>query len=175
MSTHSLDPVPVNAGGSGSTVLSGFPSVSFLEADRQRVSTDRSGFVPESLPDGVVLARTADDVVATLQLATEHRIPVVPRGAGTGLAAASSSRAGELVLDVSGMNRILRIEKNKEGTCPQILLSFDGRHQTFAPAKRDKDLLSKYVAEGKKARRQSRQPEMEQFSIISGDDPQMPF
>lgn len=74
-----------------------------------------------------------------------------------------------------GQNRILRIEKNKEGTCPQILLSFDGRHQTFAPAKRDKDVLSKYVAEGKKARRQSRQPEMEQFSIISGDDPQMPF
>ena len=74
-----------------------------------------------------------------------------------------------------GQNRILRIEKNKEGTCPQILLSFDGRHQTFAPAKRDKDLLSMYVAEGKKARRQSKQPEMEQFSIISGDDPQMPF
>lgn len=74
-----------------------------------------------------------------------------------------------------GQNRILRIEKNKEGTCPQILLSFDGRHQTFAPAKRDKELLSKYVAEGKKARRRSGKPEMEQFSIITGDDPQMPF
>lgn len=74
-----------------------------------------------------------------------------------------------------GQNRILRIEKNKEGTCPQILLSFDGRHQTFAPAKRDKELLSKYVAEGKKARRRSGQSEMEQFSIITGDDPQMPF
>ncbi|MCQ1948688.1 FAD-binding protein [Arthrobacter sp. zg-Y859] len=114
MSTHSLDPVPANAAGSGSTVLSGFPSVSVLEADRQRVSTDRSGFVPDSLPDGVVFARTADDVVATLRLATEHRMPVVPRGAGTGLAAAASSRAGELVLDVSGMNRILRIDPQEQ-------------------------------------------------------------
>ncbi|MCC9204338.1 FAD-linked oxidase C-terminal domain-containing protein [Arthrobacter sp. zg-Y769] len=94
--------------------MSGFPSVSFLEADRQRVSTDRSGFVPESLPDGVVFARTADDVVATLQRASEHRVPVVPRGAGTGLAGASSSRAGELVLDVSGMNRILRIDPQEQ-------------------------------------------------------------
>ena len=115
MSTHSLEPeLGDTAVRSGSTVLGSFPSVSVLEADRQRVSTDRSGFVPDSLPDGVVSARTADDVVTTLQLASRHRIPVVPRGAGTGLAAASSSRAGELVLDVSGMNRILRIDPEEQ-------------------------------------------------------------
>ena len=31
-------------------------------------------------------------------------------------------------------NRILNIAKNKEGICPKILLSFDGRHQTFHKA-----------------------------------------
>lgn len=30
--------------------------------------------------------------------------------------------------------RVLRIRKNKEGTCPNILLSFDGKHQTFSKA-----------------------------------------
>ncbi len=42
--------------------------------------------------------------------ATAGRIPIVARGAGTGLAAGSSAQAGEIVLDVSGMNRILRLD-----------------------------------------------------------------
>ena len=32
-------------------------------------------------------------------------------------------------------NRIMKIAKNKEGTCPKILLAFDGAHQTFSKAK----------------------------------------
>ncbi|WP_043440801.1 FAD-binding oxidoreductase [Arthrobacter sp. L77] len=74
------------------------------------VRTDRSGYVPPTLPDGVVQAESVEDVVETLRLANEHRIPVVPRGAGTGLAAGAAARAGEIVLDVRRMNRILRID-----------------------------------------------------------------
>lgn len=73
-------------------------------------STDRSGYVSPSLPDGVVFAESADDVVNTVRLAAAHRAPIVPRGAGTGLAAGASARAGEVVLDVSRMDRILRID-----------------------------------------------------------------
>ena len=68
----------------------------------ERVRTDRSGYVPATLPDGVVIAQTIDDVVATLQYATEHSIPVVTRGAGSGLAGGSSASRGEIVLDVGG-------------------------------------------------------------------------
>ena len=52
--------------------------------------------------------------------------------------------------------RELRIRKNKEGTCPNILLDFDGKHQTFSKAARTGDVVSKYVHEGKKAQRQTR-------------------
>ena len=52
--------------------------------------------------------------------------------------------------------RELRIRKNKEGTCPNILLDFDGKHQTFSKAARTGDIISKYVHEGKKAQRQNR-------------------
>ena len=52
--------------------------------------------------------------------------------------------------------RELRIRKNKEGTCPNILLDFDGKHQTFSKAARTGDVVSKYVYEGKKAQRQNR-------------------
>ncbi|NUS35915.1 MAG: FAD-binding oxidoreductase, partial [Pseudarthrobacter sp.] len=62
--------------------------------ERARVSTDRSGYVPPSLPDGVVYATSTEEVVATMKLAAAHNVPVVPRGAGTGLAAGASAQAG---------------------------------------------------------------------------------
>ncbi|UEL27817.1 FAD-binding oxidoreductase [Pseudarthrobacter sp. L1SW] len=78
--------------------------------ERVRVSTDRSGYIPPSLPDGVVYATSTEEVVATMKLAAAHNVPVVPRGAGTGLAAGASARAGEVVLDLARMNRILHID-----------------------------------------------------------------
>ncbi|HET8877885.1 MAG TPA: FAD-linked oxidase C-terminal domain-containing protein [Arthrobacter sp.] len=80
------------------------------EADRMSVNTDRSGYTPATLPDGVVYATSIDDVVETMVRATAGRIPIVARGAGTGLAAGSSAQAGEIVLDLSRMNRVLRID-----------------------------------------------------------------
>lgn len=68
-------------------------------------------------------------------------------------------------------NRELRIRKNKEGTCPNILLAFDGKHQTFSKARRTGDTVSKYVADGKKAKRQIKQASQisGQFEILPND------
>ena len=73
-------------------------------------------------------------------------------------------------------NRELRIRKNKEGTCPNILLAFDGKHQTFSKAQRTNDTLSKLAADGKKARRQNKQAAQVdgQFALIE-DDGNVPF
>ncbi|MFD0484401.1 FAD-binding oxidoreductase [Kineococcus sp. GCM10028916] len=84
------------------------------EESRRAVATDRSGHLPATLPDGVVRAATVDDIVETLRWATEHRTPVVTRGAGTGLAAGSSAQAGEIVLDLSGMDRIVAIRPDDQ-------------------------------------------------------------
>ncbi|GAB3273316.1 FAD-linked oxidase C-terminal domain-containing protein [Sinomonas notoginsengisoli] len=86
------------------------PRASFDAAARTAAATDRSGYEPPTLPDAVVHAESVEDVVQALRLAHEHRLPVVPRGAGTGLAGGSSAHAGEVVLDVSRMNRILSID-----------------------------------------------------------------
>ncbi len=71
-------------------------------------------------------------------------------------------------------NRELRIRKNKEGTCPNILLSFDGKHQTFSKAQ--VDVLGRLVADGKKVRRKNQQPAPEpgQMSMLPDDTP-VPF
>ena len=76
-----------------------------LEAMR----ADKSGHHSRSAPLAVVEAQTVDDVRETLRFASEHRIPVVPRGAGTGLAGGAIAGDGELVLSTTSMNRILEI------------------------------------------------------------------
>lgn len=83
---------------------------SALEAAR----ADRSGWVSASAPLGIVRATTVEHVQRALRIATEFRVPVVPRGAGTGLAGGAAAGAGELVVDVSGMNRILEIAPDDE-------------------------------------------------------------
>ncbi|WGL52021.1 FAD-linked oxidase C-terminal domain-containing protein [Nocardioides sp. BP30] len=80
------------------------------QAARERAAVDRSGAVPAGLPLAVVRARDVDDVRATLRLASRHRVPVVPRGAGTGLAGGALADEGAVVLDVSGMDRIVEID-----------------------------------------------------------------
>ena len=73
-------------------------------------------------------------------------------------------------------NRELRIRKNKEGTCPNILLAFDGKHQTFSKAQQNnRDALDKYIHDGKAARRANRQAaEAEQLAILPENTP-VPF
>lgn len=78
--------------------------------DRAHASTDRSGYVSPSVPDGVVFAESIDDVAQTMRRASELGVQVVPRGAGSGLAGGAAAHAGQVVLDVSRMNRILHID-----------------------------------------------------------------
>lgn len=75
--------------------------------------------------------------------------------------------------------RELYITKNKEGTCPKILLEFDGKHQTFRKAQRTNEVVQKYVNDGKKARRKNsdaaKTEQAGQFSLLDSDDPKLPF
>jgi glycolate oxidase len=60
-------------------------------------------------PEAALWPTTTDQVSKILSLANEHRIPVTPRGAGTGLAGAAVPNQGGLVLDLCRMNKILEI------------------------------------------------------------------
>lgn len=106
MSINYAPPVPA----ASSVLLDASRNASTDHEDRLRASTDRSGYSPATLPDGVVYALSAEDVVDTMKLATANRVPVVPRGAGTGLAGGASAHEGEVVLDVSKMNRIISLD-----------------------------------------------------------------
>jgi glycolate oxidase len=60
-------------------------------------------------PEAGLWPTTTEQVSKILSLANEHRIPVTPRGAGTGLAGAAVPNQGGLVLDLCRMNKILEI------------------------------------------------------------------
>ncbi len=73
-------------------------------------------------------------------------------------------------------NREMYITKNKEGTCPKITLAFEGKHQRFSKAQKTGDIVNKYTADGKKARRNNRtQANYEQQMVPLPDDTPVPF
>ena len=61
------------------------------------------------MPEVVVFARTAEQVAQVVKLANEELIPVVPRGAGTGLACGAVPIYGGIVLSLEKMNRIIEV------------------------------------------------------------------
>jgi len=81
-----------------------------LDAARE----DRSGHRSASAPLAVLMPETVEDVQRVLRFASRTGTPVVPRGAGTGLAGASIASGGELVLSTLRMDRVLEISKDDE-------------------------------------------------------------
>ncbi|MET9527041.1 FAD-binding oxidoreductase [Streptomyces coeruleorubidus] len=77
-------------------------------------AVDRSGSRPEGEPWAVVHAVNAEHVRTTLRHAHALRVPVVPRGAGTGLSGGANVGTGTVVLDLSRMNRILDLDPHDQ-------------------------------------------------------------
>ncbi|MHB8689375.1 MAG: FAD-binding oxidoreductase [Candidatus Dormibacteraceae bacterium] len=67
---------------------------------------ERDASIEGALPDAVVLASTTEQVAAVMRVAAKHRIPVVPRGAGTGLSGGAVTIRGGIALQVTRMRRI---------------------------------------------------------------------
>src|SRR5215469_2638478 len=80
--------------------------VRFDRASRLMYSTDAS--IYEIEPIGVVIPRTHEDVFATMEVARDFQVPVLPRGAGTSLAGQTVGDA--VVIDMSKhVNRVLEV------------------------------------------------------------------
>ncbi|KQT74179.1 FAD-binding oxidoreductase [Microbacterium sp. Leaf436] len=76
-----------------------------LEAAR----ADKSGHAAESVPLAVVRATSVADVQAVMRIASATGTPVVPRGAGTGLAGGANTGGGEISLSLRAMDRLIEV------------------------------------------------------------------
>jgi glycolate oxidase len=66
------------------------------------------------LPAAVVLVQSAADIELTLRAACEARVPVVPRGGGTGKTGGAVPVAGGIVLDLRGFGKIREIDPREQ-------------------------------------------------------------
>jgi glycolate oxidase len=66
--------------------------------------------IDRSTPDIVVLPSTTEEVAEIVKIAARHTVPVVPRGAGTGLSGGAVPIYGGIVIAFARMNRILEVD-----------------------------------------------------------------
>jgi len=61
-------------------------------------------------PDAVVFAESTEEVADIVRVCAAHRVPVIPFGTGTSLEGHLNAPAGGICIDLSRMNRVLRVD-----------------------------------------------------------------
>lgn len=65
-----------------------------------------------SRPLAVVRPRSAEELASALRLLSEHQIPVVPRGGGSGVLGGAEAPSNAVVIDVGALARILALDEH---------------------------------------------------------------
>ncbi len=98
------------------------------------------GLSVERLPDAVVFPTETEQVVALVKLACEKGMPIVARGAGTGLSGGAVAAQGGLVIAFARMKKILEIDLENERAVVQpglvtldLTFAVSDRGYYFAP------------------------------------------
>lgn len=81
-------------------------------ADYARDESPQTMLPPVPVPDCAVLAESADEVAAVLRICAERRVPVTPRGAGSGMVGGALPVHGGVVLSTERMQRIVEIAED---------------------------------------------------------------
>jgi glycolate oxidase len=78
--------------------------------DRESYRHDETPYLRTGLPLAVALPTETAHVAELMRLATAHRVPVVPRGAGTGLSGGAAGVEGALTIAFMKMDRVIEID-----------------------------------------------------------------
>jgi glycolate oxidase len=81
------------------------------EIDRESYRRDETSHWAAGLPLAVALPASTADVAEIMRTATAHRVPVVPRGAGSGLSGGAAGVEGALTVALTRMDAILEIDR----------------------------------------------------------------
>ena len=91
------------------------------------------------LPDIVIRPRTAEEISTIMKICNLHKIPVTPRGAGTGLSGGALPHLGGVLLSTDRMNSILQIDERnlqvttEPGVITEILMEAVKEKGLFYP------------------------------------------
>jgi glycolate oxidase len=98
---------------------------------------ERDASITGSLPDAIVFPADTAEVSRVLKIAAAHGIPVVPRGAGTGLSGGAVTLKRGIALSLARMHRILEIDpRSRTATVEPGVVNLDlsqaaARHGLF--------------------------------------------
>ena len=91
------------------------------------------------LPEVVIKPRTAEEISAILKICNKEKIPVTPRGAGTGLSGGALPHLGGVLLSTERMNSILHIDERnlqvttEPGVITEVLQNAVKEKELFYP------------------------------------------
>ncbi len=94
------------------TIRERLPAVRLLtdEADRETYRRDETAYLPAGLPGAVALPTETAQVAELVRICAEFDVPIVPRGAGSGLSGGAAGIDGTLTIAFTAMDRILEID-----------------------------------------------------------------
>jgi len=81
-----------------------------LQAPEDLIIYSNDATVVSSKPEVVVQPANRDEVAAVVKIAAAHQIPITCRGAGTGLSGGAMPVKGGIALEMTRLNRILKID-----------------------------------------------------------------
>lgn len=111
----------------------------YLESPEDLVNYSYDAYLPEALPDAVLLPRSTEQVASIMRVAYRESIPVTPRGAGTNIVGGTVPVRGGIVLCFTRMNKILEINSEdryavvEPGVINGELQAAVGRYGLFYP------------------------------------------
>src|SRR5437762_13368839 len=84
------------------------------------------GSVDRARPEVVVFPSTTSEVSRIVKLAVKHDVPIVGRGAGSGLSGGALARGGGMMIAFGRMNRILELDlQNRRAVVQPGVVNFD--------------------------------------------------
>src|SRR5438094_3039006 len=83
---------------------------SVFEATEDVIMYEYDYGLDRAMPDLVALPRSTADVQLLVHEARAAGVPIVPRGAGTGISGGAVPARGGLVISMARMNRVLEID-----------------------------------------------------------------
>ena len=86
----------------------------YLDRGEDLALYEYDGSVEKGRPEMVVFPRSTEDVASIVRITGEFGVPIVGRGAGTGLSGGAIPRAGGVIVAFARMNRILEIDLENE-------------------------------------------------------------
>ncbi|MGP1675512.1 MAG: FAD-binding oxidoreductase, partial [Candidatus Limnocylindrales bacterium] len=78
--------------------------------DRERYRRDETAYLAGELPGAVALPTETAEVAELVRICAEFDVPIVPRGAGSGLSGGANGIDGALTIAFTGMDRIIEID-----------------------------------------------------------------